>query len=63
MEDNKLNKNSQDWEFLENKLQLNKLNTKIDLLENKVIKLGEISNNPKNKIYKKFLFFFVRFLL
>ena len=41
MEDTKLNKNSQDWEFLENRHQLNKLNTKIDFLENKVIKLEQ----------------------
>ena len=41
MENNKLNKNSQDWEFLENRHQLNKLNTKIDVLENKVIKLEQ----------------------
>ena len=41
MEDTKLNKNSQDWEFLENRHQLNKINTKIDFLENKVIKLEQ----------------------
>ena len=41
MEDSKLNKNSQDWEFLENRHQLNKLNTKIEFLENKVIKLEQ----------------------
>ena len=31
MEENKLNKNSQEWEFLENRHQLNKLNTKINI--------------------------------
>ena len=60
MENSKLNKNSQDWEFLENRHQLNKLNTKIEVLENKVEKLEghiekliEINNKHFEDSYKR----------